>query len=91
MVAGSSTECVPAALSSPPADFKISTNVTDKLKSCDPWGISVSGGVKPYKITIVAANSPVATNVTLAPGDDAFTYINRADPDTQMVAAFSDA
>jgi len=37
-----------------------------------------------------AVNSPIVTNVTLSGTDDAFTYIDRADPNTVLLAAISD-
>ena len=40
-------------------------------------------------ITLAALNSPIVTNVTLPYGDDAFTYIDRADPNGQLIGASS--
>lgn len=87
---GQNTNCIPATLSNPAKDFAVSANVTDKVETCDAWGIRVTGGVKPYKITLVALNSPVTTNVTMGAVDDAFVFIDRADPNTKLLAAISD-
>lgn len=87
VVTGQSTACVePSA----PSDFTVTSNVTDTLTTCQPWGIRIKGGVPPYNLTLVAVNSPIVTNVTLGPVDDAFTYIDRADPNRQLLAAVSD-
>ncbi|KAJ7034740.1 hypothetical protein C8F04DRAFT_1001622 [Mycena alexandri] len=84
----STTNCIPAASTEPA--FTLTANVSGTLNTCQPWGLSIVGGVPPYNLTLAALNSPIVTNVTLAPTDDHFTFINRADPNTQLVAAISD-
>ena len=87
-VPGSTTACVEEAKLS---DFTITANVTETLNTCDPWGITVSGGVPPYKFTLAALDSLVLTNVTSETDDqDTLTYINRADPGGQLLVAVSD-
>jgi len=88
VVAGSDQSCLPP----PPAyDFIVTTNVTDTLTTCQPWGLTISGGVQPYTVTLAELDSPIITNVTLGPLDDAFTFIDRADPNTRLIAAISDS
>ena len=80
--AGSDQSCLPP----PPAyDFIVTTNVTDTLTTCQPWGLTISGGVQPYTVTLAELDSPIITNVTLGPLDDAFTFIDRADPNTRLI------
>lgn len=88
VIAGQTTGCVIAPLTSPP--FTVTANVTKDLRTCRPWGLTVKGGAPPYMITLASPNSPIVTNATLAYGDDAFTYINRADPGGELIAAISD-
>lgn len=88
VIAGQTTQCVTTPVSTPP--FTVTANVTKVLQTCQPWGFTVKGGVPPYIITLAAPNSPIVTNVTLPFGDDAFTYINRANPDGQLMGAISD-
>ncbi|KAJ7088005.1 hypothetical protein B0H15DRAFT_1022594 [Mycena belliarum] len=88
VIVGASTQCIPQ--SPPDEDFTIAANVTDTLTTCQPWGVTIRGGTPPYNVTVAALNSTVVTNVTLGPQDSVFTYINRAAPDTQMIAAASD-
>lgn len=85
--AGQSTQCVTTPVSTPA--FTVTANVTKSLQTCQPWGFTVQGGVPPYVITLAAPNSPVVTNVTMPYGDDAFTYIDRADPNGQLLGASS--
>ncbi|KAJ7262787.1 hypothetical protein B0H12DRAFT_1270164 [Mycena haematopus] len=85
---GQTTQCIPAASTDPP--FTVEANVTEALTTCQPWGIIIKGGVPPYNVTLAAINSPVVTNVTMGPDDDQFTFIDRADPNTQLIAAVSD-
>lgn len=85
---GPSSACIKEQESS---DFTVTANVTDTLNTCDPWGITVSGGVPPYRFTFAAPYSTVLTNFT-SEGDelDTLTYINRAYPDSQLLVAVSD-
>ena len=39
----------------------------------------------PYTISLAALASPVVTNVSLGPGNDVLTFIDRADPGTQLL------
>jgi hypothetical protein len=88
VVAGTSTQCIPPATNDPP--FTVTANVTDTITTCQPWGLTIVGGTPPYNVTFAALNSPVITNVTMGPVDDAFTFIDRADPGTKLIAAISD-
>lgn len=65
------------------------SNITEDLETCQPLGLRVVGGQKPYTITLAAPGSPRVTNVTLGPDDDVFTYIDRADPNGQLMGGFS--
>ncbi|KAK7052767.1 hypothetical protein R3P38DRAFT_2763100 [Favolaschia claudopus] len=65
--------------------FSISANVTDKLTTCDSWGLIIHGGSRPYNVTLAALNAPGVTNLTLGPQDFIFTYVNRAESGTQLI------
>jgi hypothetical protein len=80
---GQSTHCV----TTPPATprFEITANVTKQLSTCQPWGITIAGGVPPYTLVVQAINAGGATNVTMPYGEDVFTYINRAPPNIQLL------
>ncbi|KAJ7839928.1 hypothetical protein B0H14DRAFT_1063842 [Mycena olivaceomarginata] len=89
---GSSTSCIPPP---PPAEdapppFTITANVTDTLTTCQPWGLTIHGGIPPYNVTLVALNSTVVTNQTLGADDSVLTYINRQEPNLQVLAAVND-
>jgi len=84
--AGQTTSCVTTPVSDPP--FTVTANVTKDLQTCQPWGFTIKGGVPPYVITLAAPNSPIVTNVTIPFGNDAFTYIDRADPNGELMGAF---
>ncbi|KAJ7495063.1 hypothetical protein FB451DRAFT_362507 [Mycena latifolia] len=85
---GASTACILTAAAEP--EFKVTANVTDALSTCQQWGLTIQGGTPPYNLTLAALNAVDVTNVTLGPNDSVYTYINRAEPDTQMIAAVSD-
>ncbi|KAI0084380.1 hypothetical protein BDY19DRAFT_535709 [Irpex rosettiformis] len=90
---GTQTSCLPASTDAllPPAIPSITPNVTGKIETCQPWGLTISGGTKPYLILLAALNSPVVTNVTMGGNDDVFTYIDRADPNELLMASVVDA
>jgi hypothetical protein len=81
---GSDTSCL---RTSPPATSlaSIEPNVTTNLATCQPWGLTVSGGQKPYTLVIIETHAATITEVTLGPEDDTLTYINRADPNWQII------
>ncbi|KAJ7590716.1 hypothetical protein C8J56DRAFT_1024536 [Mycena floridula] len=89
VVAGTSKSCLSSAPGG--SDFKLTANVTKDLDTCEPWGLRIVGGVEPYNLTIAALGAPSSTNVTIDLGMDLFTYINRASPDGQLIAAVSDS
>ncbi|ESK90387.1 hypothetical protein Moror_13704 [Moniliophthora roreri MCA 2997] len=88
-VEAGNSDCLPQIPDS--SDFTVSANVTSVANTCEPWGLRIKGGVKPYNITFFQLNSLVATNVTMGKDDDAFTFINRGDPGTLFAAAVSDS
>ncbi len=81
-LAGQSITCIQ---SRDPPTFTVTSNITGDANTCDPWGLTIVGGVKPYNVTLAALSSPVITNVTMGGLDDRFTYINRADPNTILL------
>ncbi|KAJ3577010.1 hypothetical protein NP233_g18 [Leucocoprinus birnbaumii] len=78
---------------SPPQDFTISSNITQggSLQTCQPWRLNINGGQPPYTVVLDARNSPVLTNITVPPTDNAVVFINRADPNTVLFAAVVDS
>ncbi|KAJ7143973.1 hypothetical protein C8R44DRAFT_558263, partial [Mycena epipterygia] len=85
---GATSDCISSAQAEP--QFTISANVTDVLSTCQPWGLTIRGGTPPYNLTLAVLNASGVTNVTLGANDSVYTYINRAEPDLQMIASASD-
>jgi hypothetical protein len=83
-LAGDKTSCVVDRSSS---SFTFTHNITGDLSTCDPVGLAITGGVSPYTVSLIAANSPAVTNVTMPEGDNVYTYISRAAPGGQLVGA----
>ncbi|KDR69696.1 hypothetical protein GALMADRAFT_77340, partial [Galerina marginata CBS 339.88] len=81
--AGQSTHCVSPRIITP--SFILASNVTDGLNTCQPWGLTVTGGLPPYNLMLAALKSPFVTNVTMPVGLNSFTFINRTDPGTQLI------
>ncbi|CAA7263779.1 unnamed protein product [Cyclocybe aegerita] len=89
IIAGNTTSCIATPPQNP--QFRFSANVTGDLTTCQPWGLSITGGVPPYTVSIAQPNSFTVTNLSMPAGTDRFTYINRGAPDTQLLAAVSDS
>jgi len=88
VIPGNDTSCLPPA---PTSQFNVKFNVSTTLTTCQPWGMTISGGTQPYTITLAALDSPIITNVTMGLMEDVFTFIDRADPNTKLIAAINDA
>lgn len=86
-LAGSDTSCIPPTPSGSSV-AKITPNVTTTLTTCDPWGLTITGGKKPYTIVLSALDSPVITNSTMGAEDDVYTYIDRADPNAPLMGEY---
>jgi hypothetical protein len=71
---------------------KLVPNITNAdIQTCEPWGMTVSGGTPPYTVTLAALGAPVFTNVNSPNITDynRFTYVNRADPGTDLIGTSS--
>jgi hypothetical protein len=89
VISGQDSSCLP---STPSTKLAITANVTRDLDTCEPWGLTVTGGTgPPYNITLAALGSPLVTNVTIPLGFDVLTYIDRAVPNGNILAAVSDS
>ena len=75
--AGSDTSCLSNIPSSATTIF---SNVSDTLTTCQPWGLTISGGQKPYTVVLSQVAAQTITVVTMNQDDDLLTYINRATP-----------
>lgn len=58
--AGTSTGCIAKNVNA----FVVRANVSVSLTRCESWGVTVSGGVPPYTVTLAETDSPVVTNST---------------------------
>ena len=73
----------------PAAIPKLEPNVTSgDLTTCQPWGMTISGGVPPYTVTLAVLGAPVLTTVTSDTISNRFTYINRANPSSEMIGVY---
>lgn len=84
-VEGADTSCI----GSPPQNMPVVTaNVTETLNTCDPWGLLISGGKKPYTLYLAAANASTIMIIEMGENDNFYTYINRAAPDTILLGTW---
>lgn len=83
--AGSSSSCLPSL---PQDAASVHSNVTDTLQTCDPWDLTIQGGMKPYTIVISGLGLPTIQNETLGSDINTFTFVNRIKPDSQIMGRF---
>ncbi|KAL5518320.1 hypothetical protein ACEPAH_2 [Sanghuangporus vaninii] len=84
------SNCLP---SSPSTSITLAANVStsESLETCEPLEVQISGGQKPYTVSIAVLDSIVVTNMTLNGNDDVLTWPNQAGPNKQLLVSASDA
>ncbi|GJE96423.1 hypothetical protein PsYK624_126200 [Phanerochaete sordida] len=88
VTAGNDTSCLQSI---PSSTAVLHANVSDTMSTCDPLGLTVTGGQKPYTIVLAETHSDTVTFVSLADDDDTLTYISRVDPAWKVIASVYDA
>ncbi|KAF8496354.1 hypothetical protein JB92DRAFT_2834618 [Gautieria morchelliformis] len=71
--------------------ISITTNATNAITTCEVLPLKMSGGTKPYTVTIASIDYPFVTNFTLGAASDTYNWVNRAQPNSQIIASASDA
>ena len=81
--AGSDTSClIPEPTASTP---RITSSITGNLETCEPWKLSITGGTKPYNVTLAQLGAGNITVAPMGPYDDVFVYIDRAGPGFPLI------
>lgn len=70
---GGSSNCHSTDVSS---ETKINAE-TSQVQTCDDLSLSITGGTKPYTVSVVSTN--FTNNFTLGATDDGFNYIDQVD------------
>lgn len=76
------TTCHPANTTT---SVKLTTNSTNSLESCAVLQLKMSGGTKPYTVTIASIGAPFPTNDTLDSQSDTLFWVNRAVPGQPLI------
>lgn len=71
----------------PTVNITLSANVSGTLETCEPVEFQISGGKRPYSITVVQSNANVIHNNTLGDQSGNFTFTNQVDADAQIIGA----
>jgi hypothetical protein len=61
-----------------------------KLDTCTALPIHITGGQKPYTVTLAAVAAWAAHNITLGRSDDTLEWVNTLAPSSQFIVAVSD-
>ncbi|KAI0325142.1 hypothetical protein GY45DRAFT_1312648 [Cubamyces sp. BRFM 1775] len=86
---GSDTTClIPEPTPSTP---RIVSSITGNLNTCEPWKLSITGGTKPYNVTLAQLGAGNITVAPMGPYDDVFVYIDRAGPGFPLIAGVTDS
>jgi hypothetical protein len=48
----------------------------------------MTGGKKPYTVTVAEANTAFSFNSSMGPNDDTFTWVNNLSPGGQVICKF---
>jgi len=86
MAASTNTSC---HSQNPTSAVSISTNTTTTLKSCDVLPMKITGGKRPYTITVATNGSSTVTNVTLGAAYDTYNWVSRAAPNSRLLGTFN--
>ncbi|OCB90999.1 hypothetical protein A7U60_g1746 [Sanghuangporus baumii] len=84
VLAGNTTNCHPTQVQS---NFKVSVD-SSQVATCDDLIVAISGGTKPYTVTVVG---DTVLNYTLGANDDSFDYVNQIAPSESFIITASDA
>ncbi|KAL5483477.1 hypothetical protein ACEPAI_8709 [Sanghuangporus weigelae] len=84
VLAGNTTNCRPTQVQS---NFKVSVDSSQDA-TCDDLIVSMSGGTKPYTVTVVG---DTVLNYTLGENDNSFDYVNQNAPGESFIITASDA
>lgn len=76
------SSCLPQ---SPSVSIQMTANVSGTIETCQPVEFEISGGSKPYKITVVQTNSNVINNNTLGSDATNFTFTNNVNANAQII------
>lgn len=79
---GTNASCIPT--SSP--TITVTSNSTSKINTCDSVQLSISGGKKPYLVTVAETNAEAPFNNTMGPKDDTYTWVNNLTPGNQVIS-----
>ncbi|KLO17898.1 hypothetical protein SCHPADRAFT_146594 [Schizopora paradoxa] len=85
--AGSTSSC---HASSPSSPVHVVASVP-QVSTCDSVTANITGGTKPYTVSIMPSNGDIPTNFTLDAGDDMFTYVNRVQPGSSFLITAADS
>ncbi|CAA7263780.1 unnamed protein product [Cyclocybe aegerita] len=72
----------------PSSAFTVNANVTDFLRTCDAWALTVDGGTPPYSFdffSLSSGESQLDFHDTLEAGLTRYIYVNRADPGSTLL------
>jgi hypothetical protein len=83
---GANASCIPST-SSP--ILTVTSNATSKINTCDVVKLSISGGQKPYMVSIAETNSEAPFNITMGAKDDIYSWVNNLTPGNQVIRKFS--
>jgi len=86
--ANTNSSCHPI---SPRSPVSLTTNTTSSINTCDVLPLKISGGQRPYQVTIVSSLDYIVTNVTMDGSYDTYNWVNKASPNSSLIATVSDA
>jgi len=91
-VAGTKTGANASCISTTSPSLTVTSNATSTVNTCDLVQLSVSGGKKPYTISVAQTNSEHPTNTTFQQtNDDVYSWVNNVTPGNQVILSVFDS
>lgn len=87
-VAGDKTAANASCITTSTPTLTIKNNSTSKINTCDSVTFSISGGRKPYTVTVAETNSEITNNSTMGAKDNVYTWVNNLSPGNQVISEY---
>jgi hypothetical protein len=85
-VAGQRTGANASCITASTPVLTVTSNATSKISTCDSVQLSISGGVKPYTVSVAETDVLVPFNYSMKSNDDIYTWVNNLSPGNEVIS-----
>jgi hypothetical protein len=87
-IAGETTGANASCITMPAPAITVNSNATSKIESCDSVQLFISGGTKPYTVSVAESNTVTTQNFSMGPSDNTFTWVNNLSPGNVVIRKY---